>query len=117
MARLQWRQVFFLTIFAVLVFAGFKYGSVYLSAVEFEDFVESQVKSAGREKRSMDQLRGAVIEKAKEMGIELSPQDVQIHRKGPLFTVSFSYTRPVDLVFFRHALAFDVNQSGPLFDQ
>ncbi|HEX4998547.1 MAG TPA: hypothetical protein VFY29_09980 [Terriglobia bacterium] len=115
MSRSQLRQIIFLLIFAFLIVAAVQYGSVYLMALEYNDYVEQQVKYAGRARRSMDDIRGNVVSKAREFGFDIPPRDVHMTRKGVSFTLDLTYVRPVEMYLYRHNLKFNVSSSGEMF--
>jgi hypothetical protein len=117
MARLQLRQIIFMVIFAFLLVGSIQYGTVYLGAWEFHDYIEQQVRFAARSRRSLEDVRGAVVRRSNELGIGVLPRDVHITRKGPSFTLSLSYTQPVDMFFYRHDMEFNVTRSGEIFDR
>src|SRR5437870_1977570 len=97
MFGLKVRQIFFLAVFALLIAAGIQFGSALIPALEFKDAVRQQVKYASRSRRSVDDIRAGVVDKAKEMGIPLQARDVHIQRKGVSFTLDFAFTRPVEM--------------------
>jgi hypothetical protein len=117
MSRRYLRAVFFLLLATFLVVAAIQYGTVLLEAWTFDDFVEQQVKFAQRSRHSLEDVRAAVVNRSDELGIGLLPRDVQIDisKKSPTFTLSLSYTQPVDMFFFQHTLQFKVSKTGPIF--
>lgn len=116
MFGLNRRQQLFLLAFIVLLFAATQYGPPYFYAFQFNDFVRQEVKYAVTAKRTTEDVRGRVVQKAREFNIDIGPRDVAITRRGPAFTVDFEYRFPVDMRLYQHELVFHVNESGEIFE-
>jgi hypothetical protein len=109
------KKLFSLLILIALVFVGVQYGSAYLNQYLLRDEVRQSVKYAGTSRKGPEDIRREVVEKAAELGIEIDPQDVQITKRGPAFTLDLQYTTVVNLRVHQHVLTFDISEKGEMF--
>jgi hypothetical protein len=116
MFGLSGRQIFILLIFVAILFAGAQYVPPYFDAYQFNDFVHQEVKYAGTARRTVDTLRADILQKAKEMELPLTKNDIRITRRGPSFTLEWEYHWPIDLKVYRHQLTFHNSETGELFE-
>jgi hypothetical protein len=116
MFGLSGRQIFILLILFVLLFAGAQYIPAYFAAFQFNDYVRQEVKYALTSRKPPEAIRGEALEKAKELGIALTKDDIQIARRGPSFTVNIEYRWPIDLRLYQHELVFHASQTGEVFE-
>jgi hypothetical protein len=117
MFGLNSRQLIGLVIFTLLLFAASQYVPPYVNAFQFNDFIRQEVKFAAPSRRTIEDVRTAVVQKAKEFNIALNPRDVKITRRGPSFTLNLEYRFPIDLRVYQHELVFQANESGEAFEQ
>lgn len=115
MFGLGFRQIFILLIFVAFLYAAAQYVPAYVSAYQFNDFVHQEVKYAANARKTTEQVRASVMEKAKEMEISLVPRDVHVTRRGPSFTLDVDYHFPIDLRVYRQDLAFHASESGEVY--
>ena len=87
-----------------------RYGSVYYSTWQFEDFVryESSRVNSGKE------FKNAILRQAQAYSLPVSASDVDIRLSGAVMRVSVNYTVPLDLVVSQPKLQFHVPGSGLL---
>jgi hypothetical protein len=117
MSNTRLKHCLYAVVAAFLALAAIRYGGAYFVSLEFDDYVEQQVKFASRSRRSVDDVRAAVVKKSEELGIGVRPRDIHIARRGPSFTLSFSYEQPVDMLLYQDKLEFSVSRSGEVFDR
>jgi hypothetical protein len=96
-------------------YAGAQYIPAYVTAVQFNDFVQEEVKFAASAQRTPEELRRGIAEYAGELGIALAEKDIRIKKKGLNFTLEFDYQMPIDLKLYKHSLSFDVSTTGESF--
>ena len=115
MFGLSLRQIFFLLLLLAALFAGSQYAPVYLKALEFNDFVNSQVKYAATSRKSLESLRTSIYDKAREVEIPITAKDIKIARHGASFDLTIDYSFPIDIRVYKHELTFHVSESGEVF--
>ena len=116
MFGLSGRQFFILLILIVLLFAGSQYLPGYFAAFQLNDYLRQEVKFALPTRKSPETIRAGVLEKAKELGIALTKNDVRITRRGPSFTINVEYRWPIDMKLYQHELVFHASQTGEVFE-
>jgi hypothetical protein len=100
-----------------MFFAATQYIPPYYDAFQFNDFIRQEVKFAVSSRKSTDDIRNSVVQKAKELNIPITQRDIKITRRGPAFTLDLEYHFPIDLRVYQHDLVFHANESGEVFDQ
>ena len=116
MFGLNFRQLFGLLVLAALIFAGVQYVPPCLDAYQFKDFIRQEVKYAVTARRTLEQVRAAIVQEAKGRNIPIGPRDIHITRRGPAFTIDLEYRVPIDLRIYQHELVFHSNESGEVFE-
>src|SRR4051794_17615256 len=116
MFGLSGRQIFILLVLITLLFAGAQYVPAYFAAFQFNDYVRQEVKYAASSRKTPETLRGEVLQKANELGIPMTKNDIRITRQGPAFRVEIEYHWPINLRAYQHELVFHVNEQGELFE-
>jgi hypothetical protein len=116
MVGLSMRQIFFLILLVVTIYAGTQFIPVYFRAYQFSDFVYSEVKFAASNRKSVEKLRSEILDEARASEIPITGRDIKIVQHGPAFTLQIDYRIPVNLRFYQRVIAFHVNDSGTLFD-
>ena len=116
MFGLNGRQLLFLLLLIIVLFAATQYVPGYFAAFQFNDFIRQEVKFAVTAKKTAESIRSSIVAKAKELGIPLTPRDIRITRRGPAFTVEFQYRWPVNMRAYQHELIFNVSESGEIFE-
>jgi hypothetical protein len=95
-----------IAVFVVIVIVGWQIGSCELANMELQDDMQDLASQAGAhigfvEPRSDEDLRRAVMRKAKEHDIDLDPEQVSVQRSGSAGTstvyLAADYTAPVKL--------------------
>jgi hypothetical protein len=116
MFGLNGRQLFFLLVLILLLFAGTQYVPGFFVALQFNDYVRQEVKFAGTARKTPEAVRTEVVDKATELGIALTDKDVHITRRGPAFNMVIDYHWPINLRVYRHELSFHVDELGEVFE-
>jgi hypothetical protein len=111
------KKIVFLILLVIGVFAGFQYGRAFLTKYQFDDAVRQSVKYAATSRKTSEDVRREVVEKADELGIDIGPKDVHITKRGPAFELEVDYDWPVNLQVYQHVLTFNVSESGEMFGQ
>ena len=116
MFGLNGRQLFFLVVLVVLLFAGTQYVPAYFAAFQFNDYVRQEVKFAVSARKTPDLLRGEILQKATDLGIPLTKKQILITRRGPSFTLEIEYHWPINLRVYRQDLVFHFLENGETFE-
>jgi hypothetical protein len=116
MFGLNGRQIFLLLMLVAILFAGAQYVPPYFDAYQFNDFVHQEVRYAGTARKTADTLRAEILQKAKEMELPLTKDNIRIERRGPSFTLDWEYHWPIDLKVYHHELTFHNSETGELFE-
>src|SRR5262245_45994600 len=109
------KKVLMLALLVAGVFVLVQYGAAFLTKYQFDDAVRQTVKYAASTRKGPDDVRREVLDKAEELGSELGPKDIHITKRGPAFTLEFTYTTTVNLRVYQHVLTFDVSEQGEIF--
>ena len=109
------RGSFVVLVLVGLAFAAAQYLPVYFTAWQFHDAIRQEVKFAGTSRDDLETLRDDIRLHAKEFGVYLEPDAIQISSDGPFFVVEVRYDVPIDLRIYEHDVRFDWRLSGESF--
>ena len=109
------KRIFTIVVLVAGVFVLVQYASVYLTKWQFDDAVRQSVKYAATSRKSTEDVRREVVDKAEELGIEIGPKDIHITKRGPAFTLELEYTSTVNLRLYQHLMTFDISEQGESF--
>ena len=101
---------------AVIGYVAAQYVPPYMTNFQLKDFVQQEMRFAASAHRSPEDVRRIVLNQAREFGISLEQKEIQLTRKGVLFSLEFEYDWPIDLKVYKHALHFEVSATGELYD-
>ena len=116
MFGLSGRQIFILLVLVAFLFAATQYVPAYFAAFQFNDFIRQEVKFAVTNRKTPENIRVNIVQKANELGIQVAPKDIHITKRGPSFTVEFEYRLPINLRVYKHELVFHPQESGEVFE-
>ena len=116
MFGLNGRQLLLLLILVAVLFAGTQYVPGYFAALQFNDYVRQEVKYAVSSRKTPEAVRDEVVDKATELGIELTKKDIHITRRGPAFIMEFEWHWPINMRVYHKDLVFHVDESGEVFE-
>jgi hypothetical protein len=111
------RRLFYIVLVLVVIYVGTQYIPPVFYAFQFSDFVRQQVKFAGVARKSTDDVRREVLDKARELKIPITSRDIHITRRGPAFTLDLEYSWPIDLRVYKHELKFHSSETGESFEK
>lgn len=117
MFGLNMKQVFLLLLLVVALYASSRVVPIYFNAFQFSDFVKQEVRFAAASRRTPDDIRARIVERAKADELAIAAKDVHITRRGPAFNVEIDYLVPLNLRVYQRSLAFHIFESGELFDR
>jgi hypothetical protein len=100
-----------LLILGAMGFAGAKIAPVYLANYQMQDSVESESRFAltGYPKRSVDDIRNDVLNKARELGIPAKPEDIRVEVSNGAVDIGFDYSVLIDLAVYQWDKQFHVH--------
>jgi hypothetical protein len=117
MFGLNARRLFYILVVAAAIFVGSQYAPAYFYAFQFDDFIQQEVKYAAASKKTPDDIKRELLDKAPEFHIPITPRDIHITHRGPSFTLDVDYTWPIDLRVYHHDLKFHPSGVGEDFER
>lgn len=100
------KTVLTLAFLLAVVYSSFKVIPVYVSSYEFEDYIQSQNPFWLTQNAPAEAIRRQILNKAAELELPVSPEQVNIQFGGGSLTVGADYTVPVDLTVYTLNLHF-----------
>ena len=91
---------------ACVIYASFKILPVYVNSWEIEDYIRQQTPYWLTQRANGDVIRGRVLDKARELGLPMDADQVQVDATSASVTVALDYTVPVDLKVYTVKLHF-----------
>jgi hypothetical protein len=97
-----------LFILGSMVFAGVKVVPVYFANYQFQDAIESESRFAltGYPKKSIQDVRDDVWQKAQELSIPVQKDDIRVDMTNGSVSISLDYSVPIDLAVYQFTLNF-----------
>ena len=97
-----------LLILGSMVFAAVRVVPVYFANYQFQDAIESESRFAltGYPKKSIEDVRDDVWQKAQELSIPVRKDDIRIDETNGSVTISLDYSVPIDLAVYQFTLNF-----------
>lgn len=97
-----------LLIMGSMIFAAVKVVPVYFANYQFQDAIASESRFAltGYPKRSLDDIRDDVWQKAQELSIPAQKEDIQVNIANGSVSISVDYSVPIDLAVYQVTLQF-----------
>jgi hypothetical protein len=91
-----------------MVFAGVKLIPVYVANYQLQDSIESESRFAltGYPKKTSDDVRDDVWQKAQELSIPAKKEDIQVSMANGSVSISLDYSVPIDLAVYQFTLQF-----------
>ena len=99
--------IFWLIVFAAIVFVSFRIVPPYISNYQFQDSMNTLVLNSSYTPVSEEEIFRTVMLRARDCGIELLPKQVSVHKQSGTVTISASYDVPVDLIVRQLDLHFE----------
>jgi len=98
----------------ILIFVGVKIIPVKIAAYEFRDVIREECRYAAV--RNDDaKVAKRIMDRAKELEIPLSPQNLSLNRTTSEMIITASYEQPVDLKVTTYTYRFNAKERAPLF--
>jgi len=94
------------------VYLGIKFIPPYWEYLLMLEPVKEAALAAATPGRTEDRVRAELLAKAKEVGVELNEDNVQIVRQGNFVVVRVAWEVPVDLPRYRYTLRFHVESQS-----
>lgn len=82
----------------IVIFCGIKIIPVYVNSYELDDYIRQQTPFWLTQRASADSIQKAILAKAQELDLPVTPEQVKVEVTGALVSVSLEYTVPVDLI-------------------
>jgi hypothetical protein len=104
--------VVFLVVVGAVWYVGTKFIPPYWDYLSLQDPVKDSLLVANR--TSETAARGGIIKRAHELGLELTDENIEFIRNGPILKVRVTWEVPVDLPRYRYNLHFAIEHTTPL---
>jgi hypothetical protein len=102
----------FLLVVGAVWYLGTKFIPPYWDYLSLQDPVKEALVVAGR--GNEEGARRNIIKQAHELGLELTDENIEFFRNGPMMKVRVAWVVPVDLSRYRYNLQFDIEHTSPL---
>jgi hypothetical protein len=88
--------------------AAFKIAPPYINNYQFQDAINTEAEFAltAYPKRSPDEIRKEIWQKAQELDIPADPQDIRLDMSNTNVNISLDYSIPIDLYVYQFTLQF-----------
>jgi hypothetical protein len=100
------KTVLALLFLAAVVYVGIKVIPVYVDSYEFQDYIRQQNPFWVTQRAPAEGIRSTILDKAKELNLPVSPEQVKVDVGGGKVVVVVDYTVPVDLMVYTLELRF-----------
>jgi hypothetical protein len=105
--------VLWLVVLGLAILIAVKMIPVKIASSQFYDFMEEQAKFAARTPPA-DIAKG-IVNRAKELELPVSKDDVQVERNGDNIKMHAEYTVPIDFPGYTYMWHFDHTVNRPIF--
>jgi hypothetical protein len=97
-----------LVVLAVMVFVAAKIVPVYFANLQFQDSIESESRFAltGYPKKTADDVRNDIWNKAKQLGIPAEKDAIRVAMDNGSVEIGLDYSVPIDLAVYQFTLQF-----------
>ena len=111
------KLVVFLAILAGLIFTGVKTIPVYFNNSQLTDYIRDRAVRATVERPSQESVQAEVVHYAKELGLPVTSDDVEVTVDSAtgIVKIKLDYTVPVDLKFYTWNLHFTPSAESKAF--
>lgn len=106
------KQLIRLAIIACAIYAISQYLPAYFYHFEFDDSVKQEVQFAALRRKTTQELRTAILQKASDFYRPVESGNIKITQKGTTLTVDVTYSVPINLFVYKHELRFESRASG-----
>ena len=102
----------FLLVAGGVWYLGAKFIPPYWDYLSLQDPVKEALITAVRGNEAA--ARESIIRQARRLGLDLTDENIEFNRDGPMMKVRVTWEVPVDLPRYRYNLQFDIEHSTPL---
>jgi hypothetical protein len=100
------KTILSLAFLAFVIFVGIKVIPVYVSNYELADYIREQTPFWLTSRDSADSIQKHILDKAQDLGLPVTPDQVKVTAPGNFVNVAIDYTVPVNLVVYTLNLHF-----------
>lgn len=102
----RWRKVAGCLVLALLVFFAILFAPVYIRNLKLQNFVDEMTHGVGNDKQSDDVLRGRILDKAHELALPVTEDDVHVYRTADGLRIDVQYAVSVSAPLYRVSIHF-----------
>ena len=100
------KALFFLAVFAGMIYVGVKVIPILVNDYEFQDAIESTARFASVNRQNAEEIRTAVLKEAQNEEIPIVADDIHVKDDGGHVEISADYSVTVDLRVYQWTLNF-----------
>lgn len=98
------------------VYLAYKLLPSQIAAYKFQDFLQEQCKYASGRLIQVEDLRGVILNRAKEIEVPVKPEDITINWTPSFISITATWTVDIEMIGYTKHRVFTLKASGPLFD-
>jgi hypothetical protein len=102
----------FILVVAAGIYLAMKYVPPYWTYLSMQDPVKEAAMAAVTQAGEAS-ARSELIRRARDNGLDLEDENIQIIREGPILVVRVAWVTPVELPRYRHVIHFRIEQRVP----
>jgi len=100
------KAILSLAFVGIVIFCGIKIIPVYVNSYELDDYIRQQTPFWLTQRAGAPAIQRNILNKAQDLGLPVTPEQVVVQAPGGRVTVSLDYTVPVDLIVYTISLHF-----------
>jgi hypothetical protein len=93
-------------VLAALVFFAVLFAPIYIRNLKLQNYVDEMTHRVGSDRQSDDALRGQVLEKAHQLDLPVTGDNVHIYRRADGLRIDVQYAVTVSAPFYRGNIHF-----------
>lgn len=94
------KAILSLAFLVVVIFVGIKIIPVYVNDYQLADYIRTQTPFWLTSRESADSIEQHILDKAQDLGLPVTPDQVKVVAPGNFVRVSIDYTVPVNLMVY-----------------
>lgn len=107
--------LFGIVVLAMFIYMGVKVVPILISVYEFRDSIEEQARFAALPRHDDEEIRRAILRKARELELPVGAKDVRVERTSTRIDIKVKYTVPIETPVYTYKWDLDESLSAPLF--
>lgn len=97
----RWRIAAGCLVLAALIFFAILFAPIYVRNLKLQNYVDGLTQNVGSERQADEILRERVLEKARQLGLPVTADNVRIYRTGDGVRIDVQYAVTVSAPLYR----------------